>query len=72
MTAKYLDPFLQHRHAQERAHEHVLAPDAGPMASLVSVELNVTELCNRRCVFCPRGDRQTYPNRNLIMPLEVL
>jgi len=33
------------------------------------VELNVNELCNRQCVFCPRsGD---YPNQNVHMDLEL-
>jgi len=27
------------------------------------VELNVTEICNRRCWFCPRHDPEVYPNR---------
>lgn len=31
------------------------------------VDLNLTELCNRRCVFCPRVDPKIYPNRNLHM-----
>ncbi len=34
------------------------------------IELNVNELCNRRCIFCPRsGD---YPNQNLHMDLELV
>ena len=28
------------------------------------VELNVNELCNRTCVFCPRVDPKIYPNLN--------
>ena len=35
------------------------------------VELNVNELCNRTCVFCPRVDPKTYPNLNLHMDLEL-
>ncbi|MFP5405343.1 MAG: radical SAM/SPASM domain-containing protein [Gammaproteobacteria bacterium] len=72
MERKCLDPFLEHRRAQERAHAQGAARDAGPMASLISVEINATELCNRKCVFCPRVDPQAYPNRNLHMPIEVL
>lgn len=33
------------------------------------VELNITELCNRTCSFCPRS--QGYPNSNLNMQLEL-
>ena len=35
------------------------------------VELNVNELCNRTCVFCPRHDPKVYPNQNLHMDLEL-
>jgi len=35
------------------------------------VELNVNELCNRTCVFCPRHDPKIYPNQNLHMDLEL-
>jgi MoaA/NifB/PqqE/SkfB family radical SAM enzyme len=31
------------------------------------VDLNLTELCNRKCVFCPRVDPDLYPNQNLNM-----
>jgi radical SAM protein with 4Fe4S-binding SPASM domain len=31
------------------------------------IDLNVTELCNRKCVFCPRVDDDIYPNQNLHM-----
>ena len=33
------------------------------------VELNCNELCNRKCVFCPRSD--DYPNKNFHMDLEL-
>ena len=68
---KYLDPFLEHRRAQERAHQRRIAEDQSPMASLITVELNITELCNRTCVFCPRVDPEVYPNRNLNMTMAV-
>ena len=35
------------------------------------VELNVNELCNRVCVFCPRHDPKAYPNQNLHMDLDL-
>ena len=35
------------------------------------VELNVNELCNRTCIFCPRHDPKFYPNQNLHMSLEL-
>ncbi len=39
--------------------------------SMLSIELNTTELCNRTCVFCPRVDPAIYPNRNLNMSLDT-
>tara|TARA_R110000796_G_scaffold28238_1_gene77391 strand:- start:57 stop:878 length:822 start_codon:yes stop_codon:yes gene_type:complete len=31
---------------------------------LHSVQINPTELCNRKCSFCPRHDAEVYPNAN--------
>lgn len=33
------------------------------------LELNVNELCNRTCIFCPRSS--TYPNQNIHMDIET-
>lgn len=68
---KFRDPFLEHRKRQEAAHTVRVKDRADPMASLVTVEMNITELCNRTCVFCPRADPKVYPNRNLMMGLDV-
>ena len=60
--------FLEHRIAQEKEHfrkynsNHILT-------SLLTVELNITELCNRKCSFCPRFDSDVYPNRDLHMSI---
>ena len=35
------------------------------------IDLNPTELCNRRCAFCPREDTSFYPNQNLHLDLEL-
>ncbi len=35
------------------------------------VELNITELCNRKCSFCPRADPTVYPSRKEFMAIEV-
>lgn len=35
------------------------------------VDLDLTGLCNRRCVFCPRAD-DSYPNENKHMSFEVI
>ncbi|MBI4375201.1 MAG: SPASM domain-containing protein [Elusimicrobia bacterium] len=61
------DPFLAHRKQQEAQHLAKTSGSADPFSSLITVELNITELCNRKCVFCPRVDPEVYPNRNLHM-----
>lgn len=33
------------------------------------IEFNLSGLCNRQCVFCPRIDTDAFPNRNLHMPV---
>ena len=43
--------------------------DGCPLFSFV--ELNINELCNRTCVFCPRHDPEIYPNQNLHMSLAL-
>jgi len=35
------------------------------------LDINPTELCNRRCVFCPREDVDLYPNQNLHISLDL-
>ena len=64
------DTFLEHRKNQEKSHfDNIDISD--PLSSLLTVEINTTELCNRTCVFCPRHDRSVYPNRNLNMSLKT-
>lgn len=41
------------------------------MSALQIIDVNVTEICTRKCVFCPRVDKNLYPNRNLHMSLET-
>jgi MoaA/NifB/PqqE/SkfB family radical SAM enzyme len=49
--------------------DRVQMRDGVPMPSLI--ELNLTELCNRKCVFCPRVDGNVYPNQALHMSLDL-
>jgi radical SAM protein with 4Fe4S-binding SPASM domain len=36
------------------------------------IDLNITELCNRTCVFCPRIDEDFYPNQNLHVSMDLV
>ena len=60
--------FLKHRKFQEDKHFNGISEkDLSPLDSILTVEINTTELCNRTCVFCPRHDPKVFPNRNLHM-----
>jgi len=41
-------------------------------SGLSTIELNITELCNRTCSFCPRHDPEVYPNQKLFMSLDLV
>jgi len=63
--------FLKYRRQQEASIVAQVGPDASPLDSIMTVELNTTELCNRTCAFCPRVDPDVYPNRNLHMTVQT-
>ena len=56
--------FLDHRRQQEKKHWKKVVGQS-PLDSILTVEINTTELCNRKCVFCPRHDPKIYDNKNL-------
>lgn len=45
--------------------------DFGRIPLFSWLELSVTDLCNRACVFCPRVDPAQYPNQKLQMPVAL-
>ena len=57
--------FLDHRRQQEKKHWDKKVGDLNELDSILTVEINTTELCNRTCVFCPRHDPRVFPNRQL-------
>ena len=44
----------------------------GKLTGLAGIELNVTELCNRKCTFCPRYEPKVYPNQKKYMSKDIL
>jgi len=67
----FLDPNIPRKGAilnerLETAYENHTEP---PFFSLI--EFNLSGLCNRNCVFCPRGDPTIYPNVNEHLPIEL-
>jgi len=63
------EQFLQYRQKQEQEFFDKV-DSSNPLNSILTIEFNTTELCNRTCVFCPRHDSKVYPNRNLNMSAE--
>lgn len=59
--------FLDYRKQQETQHIKRMQEGKDPFHSLMTIEVNATELCNRTCVFCPRHDAEVYPNQHLHM-----
>ena len=55
----------------EQKHIDKIEDSDNPIDAILAVEINTTELCNRKCVFCPRVDEQVYPNQNLNMSREI-
>lgn len=65
-----MDDHIQYR--QEIYKKIIEEKRYGLLTGLVGIELNVTELCNRKCVFCPRHDPKIYPNQKKYMSREVI
>jgi MoaA/NifB/PqqE/SkfB family radical SAM enzyme len=55
---------IEHRRKQEIEHWDKIQ-ERNALNSILTIEINTTELCNRTCVFCPRHDPEVYDNRNL-------
>ncbi|MBM3949527.1 MAG: radical SAM protein [SAR202 cluster bacterium] len=67
----FLDPNIARKGGELERHIRTKysGPDAPPLFSLI--EFNLSGLCNRKCVFCPRSNPEVYPNRNEHLPLDL-
>jgi len=65
------DSFLKYRQGQETAINNDGLNDS-KLTGVITVEINITDLCNRKCVFCPRVDPKVYPNRNVFISEIIL
>ncbi len=45
------------------------AANIPPLFSII--EFDISGLCNRKCIFCPRNDPKIFPNTNKYMPVEL-
>ena len=67
----FVDPNIARKNAFQNDHlaNAGTLPDGSPAFS--EVEFNITGLCNRVCVFCPRVDPDVFPNINEHISLEL-
>ena len=56
----------------ERYFVNTLKDGFKKIKGLTTIELCVTELCTRKCGFCPRADSSVYANRRLFMSPETM
>lgn len=62
-----------HIQIRDEIHNQFIKEDrCGKLSGLTLIELNVTELCNRKCIFCPRSNPKVYPNKKLFMNRSVI
>ena len=50
--------------------DDVVIYDDIPLFSFI--ELNINEICNRKCPFCPRVEPDIYPNQNIHMDMGIV
>lgn len=64
--------FDYEKHLEHRRGRQQRADASNPrLPGLTTVEFNPSELCNRKCSFCPRSNPSVYPNRKLFMAPET-
>jgi MoaA/NifB/PqqE/SkfB family radical SAM enzyme len=68
MTVKQVSEHLAYRNDRLRKVDL----NNPKLLGLAAVEINPTELCNRKCSFCPRHDSNLYPNRNLHIDVQTI
>lgn len=64
---RFADPNIPRKGKVLQDHRERRPSITSEVPTFSLVEFNLTELCNRKCVFCPRVDPEVYPNRNLSM-----
>lgn len=68
---KYLDPNIPRKGKVLQDHFRETHGDSAAPPFFSLIEFNLSGLCNRVCVFCPRVDPAIFPNINEHLPLEL-
>ena len=68
---KYFDPNITRKGEVLRRHLEESNEDTSAPPFFSLIEFNLSGLCNRKCVFCPRSDPSVYPNVNEHISLDL-
>lgn len=68
---KFLDPNIPRKDRVLRQHLEASVRESTSPPFFSLIEFNLSGLCNRTCVFCPRSNPEVYPNVNEHIPLEL-
>jgi len=68
---KFFDPNIVRKSRVLDQHLEGSKTDSDILPFFSLIEFNLSGLCNRTCVFCPRSDPNVYPNRNEHLPVEI-
>jgi len=68
---QFVDPNIKRKELIIRTHLSTSPVIVDDIPTFSLIEFNLTELCNRRCIFCPRVDPNVYPNRSTFIQEEL-
>ena len=70
-SRKFFDPNIPRKGATLVSHINENADNQTMPPFFSIIEFNLSGLCNRTCVFCPRSDPKIFPNVNQHIPMEL-
>ena len=68
---KFLDPNISRRRQTIKEHFAGSSRNKAEPPIFSIMEFNLSGLCNRKCVFCPRVNPDIFPNLNEHIPIEL-
>ena len=71
VTHVFMDPLIPRKAKELEQHVEDVHRETTSPPSFSLIEFNLSGLCNRTCVFCPRVDPKLFPNVNKHIPVEL-
>lgn len=68
---QFLDPNIPRKGDNLQRHLEAMTSESTGPPIFSLIEFNLSGLCNRKCVFCPRSDPEVFPNINQHLPVEL-